>query len=180
MRIVTRLAKQSRGRVAGFSLLEVLIAIVVLSIGVLTVAGLQVFALRANQVSYQRSQAAVLAAEIIDRMRANRAAAAAGNYSLDPDEPPPAPEGACEEAACNGAAMAARDLSLWFQRLVDTLPGATAEIVCSDAPCTPASLHTVTVMWDEDRTGAEDTSCPPQDEFDAEVHLTCLVVSAQP
>lgn len=170
-----------RARHQGFTLLEVLIAVIVLSIGILGVAGLQVFALRANQVSYQRSQAVVLAADISDRMRVNRAAASAGLYRLDPDDPPPAPTAAaCVTASCSSAAMAARDLSVWYQRVTETLPGGTARIDCSDTPCTAESLYTVSVMWDEDRTGAEDTSCPAPDDFDSDMHLSCLTLSAQP
>jgi len=67
----------------GFSLLEVLITILVLSIGLLGFAGLQAQSLRTNNSASQGSAATALANEIINRMRANRASAAtpAGAYS---------------------------------------------------------------------------------------------------
>jgi type IV pilus assembly protein PilV len=165
----------------GFSLLEVLIAVIVLSIGILGVAGLQVFSLRANQVSYVRSQAAILASDISDRMRANRVAAANNNYALDPDAPPEVlEEDPCADVSCDGPAMAARDLALWFERVTTMLPGGTARIFCSDAPCLPASLHTISVMWDENRTDADDPSCPDPEDYDPDEHLACLTVSLQP
>lgn len=58
---------------AGFSLLEVLVALFVLSIGLLGLAALQTTGIRFNQQSYQRTQATLQAYEIIDRMRTNRA-----------------------------------------------------------------------------------------------------------
>lgn len=56
----------------GFSLLEVLVALVVLSIGLLGLAGLQTFAFNFNHQSYERTQATLFLYDIIDRMRANR------------------------------------------------------------------------------------------------------------
>lgn len=59
----------------GFSLLEVLVAVVVLSMGLLGLAGLQVLGLKFNHQSYERTQATLLTYDIIDRMRANPAGA---------------------------------------------------------------------------------------------------------
>ena len=61
---------------AGFSLLEVLVALFVLSIGLLGLAALQTTGVKFNQQSYQRTQATLQAYDIIDRMRANRAGGA--------------------------------------------------------------------------------------------------------
>ena len=65
----------------GFSLLEVLIAVVVLSIGLLGLASLQATSLRMNQEALMRSQEAHLAYDMIDRMRANRPGFIAGTYN---------------------------------------------------------------------------------------------------
>ena len=59
-------------RISGFTLLEVLVALVILSIGLLGLAGLQAASLRYNHSSYLRSQATLIAYDIVDRMRANR------------------------------------------------------------------------------------------------------------
>src|SRR6185295_1538044 len=72
------LARRSRG----FTMIEVLVSLVVLSIGLLGVAALQLTSLRSNHSSAMRSQATFLAYDIIDRMRANRAAAIAGKYDI--------------------------------------------------------------------------------------------------
>lgn len=79
----------------GATLIEVLVAMLVLSIGLLGLAGMQMTALKSNQSAYYRSQATVLAYDIIDRMRANRADALNGVYDIalqnqacDPDLSP--------------------------------------------------------------------------------------------
>lgn len=65
------LSLKSRRLQGGTSLLEVLIAVVILSIGLLGLAGLQVASLRVNQGALQRSQATTLAYDMLDRMRAD-------------------------------------------------------------------------------------------------------------
>ena len=72
---------------AGTSLLEVLIAVVVLSVGLLGLAGLQVAGLRVNQGAMQRSQATMLAYDVLDRMRSDRTAALAGKYDVGTTSP---------------------------------------------------------------------------------------------
>ncbi|HKE93394.1 MAG TPA: type IV pilus modification protein PilV [Povalibacter sp.] len=62
----------SRSRSRGFTLVEVLVTVVVISVGLLGVVALQVITLRNNHQSYLRSQATVLADDIVDRIRSNR------------------------------------------------------------------------------------------------------------
>ena len=69
---MTVLKRSLAHRSRGFTLVEVLVALVVLSIGLLGVAALQLTSLRSNHSSAMRSQATFLAYDIIDRMRANR------------------------------------------------------------------------------------------------------------
>jgi len=71
--------KQNKQR--GFTLLEVLITIVILSVGLLGVANLQMLGLNYNNNAYHRSQAVQLAYDIIERMRMNPDGVDAGNYS---------------------------------------------------------------------------------------------------
>lgn len=59
-------------KMSGVSLIEVLVALLVLSIGLLGFAALQGFSLQAGQHSYNRSQAVDLAYEVADYARANR------------------------------------------------------------------------------------------------------------
>jgi type IV pilus assembly protein PilV len=91
----------------GFNLLEVLIAIVVLAIGLLGLAGLQNFSLKATHQSYQRTQATVMIHEIIERMRANPSALA--TYAVPtPTDTVTGPD--CAVASCTPPALALHDL----------------------------------------------------------------------
>ena len=67
-----RSVKPEKYRSQGFTLIEVLIAIIVLSIGLLGLAGLQLTSLRNSNSAYTRSQAVILSYDIVDRIRANR------------------------------------------------------------------------------------------------------------
>ncbi len=80
--------KRWNQRQYGFSLLEVLIALLVLSIGLLGLAGLQTLGLKFNMQSYQRTQAALLAYDIVDRMRANPVEKNGPRYT-ESKRPPP-------------------------------------------------------------------------------------------
>ena len=180
----------------GFSLLEVLIAIVVLSIGLLGLAGLQFYTLRGNNQSYERSQAHLLAQEIADSMRVNRAAAATGAFNVEPGVVPAAVD--CQDLAadCTQAQTAAHELFRWHRRLRELLPGSSARIFCSTAVCGPGLMHTVIIYWDEYRKGLSPTDagatlCPPgpvaPDEaepstvrFDEDEHLSCVRVAFIP
>ena len=69
-------------RQAGFSLIEVLIAVLVLGVGLLGMAALQMSALKSNQLSLQRTQAVTMIYFMFDAMRANREDAINGIYDL--------------------------------------------------------------------------------------------------
>src|SRR5699024_7298926 len=71
------------GRMGGLTLIEVLVTMLVLSIGLLGLAGLQALMLYQHHSAYQRSQATILTYDIIDRMRTNRNAALNGDYDLN-------------------------------------------------------------------------------------------------
>jgi type IV pilus assembly protein PilV len=106
------MSKLTRAR--GFTLMELLVAIVVLAIGLLGLAGLQALGLRNNTSAYHRTQATILAYDMIDRMRANRARAIAGSYDVALNT---APSGNTDctgtGATCSAADMATFDLNQW-------------------------------------------------------------------
>jgi type IV pilus assembly protein PilV len=104
------------GAQRGATLVEVLVALLVLSIGLLGVAALQVSALQTNQGAHVRSQASVLAYDIADRMRANRAVALAGGYNVLYTVTP------------SGGALNELDLQNWKAALTNTLPTGQGEI----------------------------------------------------
>lgn len=78
-----RLSVRHGRKALGFTLLEVLVALLVLAFGFLAVAGIQLRALKTNFSSAQKSQATMLSYLILDAMRANRDQALAGDYNID-------------------------------------------------------------------------------------------------
>jgi type IV pilus assembly protein PilV len=140
-------------RSRGFSLMEILVTVIVMSIGLLGLAGLQLSSLKYNHSAYQRSQAAFMANDIIDRMRANRAIARAGNYDIAIGAVAPAAPGNCNGSVadtCTPADMATYDVSDWKQRLATIFPGGDGSIG-RVAGAGDQILATVIIQWDDSR-----------------------------
>ena len=131
-----------RGRSGGFSMVEVLVALVVLGVGMLGIASLYVVSLRSSGSAISRMQAVNLASDIADRIRANRTA-----YEAYEDE---AADNECVgiDVVCSPAEMAAHDLLLWQRQIEATLPGEPSGAVDVDATTTPRT-YTITVTWSE-------------------------------
>ncbi len=128
-------------RVAGFTLVEVLIALIILSVGMLGIAGLYVHSMQAGRTSLFRHHAVTLAGDVADRIRANpRAAAAYGLAGANNN---------CVNGGidCTPAQMAANDIDLWDQQAADTLPNGTVTVVFDNGVLPPT--YEITVAWDE-------------------------------
>ncbi len=94
----------------GFSLIEVLVALVVFSIGLLALSGLQFTALRGNHDAYVSTIASLQVMDAADRLRANPIGVAAGDYDLlDADTTDPG----CIDSGCSTAALALYDYWVW-------------------------------------------------------------------
>lgn len=159
--------------IQGFTLLEVLVALVILSLGLLGLAGLQLRSLQGSSDSFARSQAMILADSMADRMRANPIAVTEGSYRVAANNLPALPPYNCEdtfpagENTCTPTEFAALDTADWANDLqtASVLPAGTGSITCNDIdagdalPCSPNSVHTITLMWDEARTGVTGTGC---------------------
>lgn len=125
-------------RCQGLTLVEVLISLIVLSIGILGLTTLQTASLNFNAAASQRSQATALAYDMADRMRANRQAALGGEYDIAFQDPTPA----CAAPATAGT-VATQDISAWRMALACRLPLATGSIARNGTEVT------VTVQWDD-------------------------------
>ncbi len=141
----------------GFTLVEVLIALLIISVGLLGVATLQVRGQQINFVSYYRTQATFLADDIMDRMQVNFIEASAGNYVLSALSNCPNPgnlSNVCDTTACSRIALRNYDLTNWCFSLQNTLPMADAIITWNPAP---ANEYTIEICWanilDTDKTG---------------------------
>lgn len=119
----------------GVGLIEVLIAVLVLSFGMLGMAGLQMWSLKYNQAAMERGMAVVETHTIADAMRADRPAALRNEFDLDLDASPP-----------GGTTFALVSLRTWRQSLQGALgPTATGAVDCNGARCE------IRVRWNNTR-----------------------------
>jgi type IV pilus assembly protein PilV len=129
----------------GFTLVEVLVSLVVLSVGLLGMAKLVLVSSHSNDSAYMRSQATVLGYQLLDSMRANLTAASAGTYGTALGVMPAAPP-SCNGTNCTSDQLAQWDVYSWKQNLSTALPMGTGSVTTSAGNPLTA---TVTVQWDD-------------------------------
>ena len=125
----------------GFSLVEVLIALIIMSVGMLGIAGLYVQSMQAGRTSMFRHQAVTLAGDVADRIRANpRAGIAYAGFGFNHN---------CVGAGvdCDEAQMAANDILIWDQEALDSLPNGDVIVTFDDTVAPP--LYTIRIQWTE-------------------------------
>lgn len=122
----------------GVGLIEVLVTVLLLATSLLAIATLQTRSLQFNQSAYLRSQANILAYDIIDRMRVNRDEVK--NYSLGFGDDAPA-----------GGTLADTDMSGWLTQVQTVLPDSEAAIACADHTAGNIEVVkcTVSLRWTE-------------------------------
>ncbi len=130
----------------GFTIIEVLVAMVILSIGVLGLGVLQLTAVQNTQGGYMRSQATILAYDMIDSMRANIPAVAGGDYSITfAQATPVAVDCFGLVANCTTRQMAISDLNRWRNVLGNYLPSGSGQVSTVNVGIT--TQVTVAVTW---------------------------------
>jgi type IV pilus assembly protein PilV len=158
-------------RMAGFNLIEVMIAVVLLSLGLLGMALLQSTALRAGQSSSERTVATMLAYQLLDMVRTNRVQAASYNLITAADftaaiAAENGRSGFCGPAATPPTPQWQADRDAWVCAAVRALPNASGSVTVTGAvnavagpPAVPASPGqiTVTLSWIDDRTTVPQT-----------------------
>ncbi len=130
-----------RKHVEGFSLVEVLVALVIVSVGMLGVAGLYVHGMQAGRTAMFSHQAVTLAGDVADRIRANpRAGVAYAGVGANNN---------CVVGGvdCDETQMAANDIFIWQDQARNFLPNGTVTIVFNGG-VTPAEYQ-ITVGWTE-------------------------------
>lgn len=149
---------------AGFSLLEVLISLVILSVGLLGIAAMISTTLKANGSAYMRTQATGLAYNIIDRMRANMTATNNGQYDISmPGSASTASDpSACTTSTCDSTQLAAYDLDQWEYDAARLLPQGRGSITTNST--SGVSVVTIRVLWNDSRAhdSLQKTGAPTQ------------------
>lgn len=139
-------------RTGGFSLIEVLIALMILSVGTLGIAAMMAASLKSKNSAYSRTQANHLAYTILDRMRANRATAIQHGYDIALGATavhPPSGDCIGTAANCSPAEIADLDLTQWKDSLVGILPSGDGSIQTVDR--NQITEVTITIQWNDRR-----------------------------
>ncbi len=140
------------GRVGqvGFTMTEILVAVFVLSLGMLGLGALQVTATRSSQSSYYRTQATLMAVDMLERMRVNVLESRSGSYDIVFADASPGPELCVGPARnCSSIEISRFDLDEWLNRLAAELPQGDGQIVTTEDTSFVPSTYTVaiTVQW---------------------------------
>jgi len=151
---------------SGFTMIEVLVTLIILSIGLLGLAGLQASSMSNNHNAYLKSQSTLLANDMADRLRANIVGVRAGNYNNASGMP--GIEETCLDAGCAPDVMAAHDTHEWNTTLAQQLPAGQGTVTSDDA-----ATFVITVRWDGNRNRATGTDCDPADADD----LKCTILN---
>ena len=136
---------RSKKSQTGSSLIEMMIALLILAIGLLGQMALQMNSLRANQSSYSRSQAVFVANDIADRMRLNPAAVESGDYDAVDSTNIYADQG-CTASGCSVSEQAKQDMFEWTGDINTIFPDATATVTKNTA-ITDQDVFLVTIAW---------------------------------
>jgi len=142
------MSKQIHKLSAGFSMLEMLIALLILSIGLLGVATLQTRGQQFNQVGYLRTQATFLAYDIMERIRINPRRNNPNSYELSLRSGGVSYNSSCdgdEDKDCTPVQLQTSDLNNWLKLVSDTLPEGEAGIGTSIG--LTGNVYTITISW---------------------------------
>ncbi|MGH1542793.1 MAG: type IV pilus modification protein PilV [Arenicella sp.] len=158
---------------SGFTLIEVLITVFVLGVGLLGIAGLQATSLKLSHDSHLRSQASILAYDIIDKMRVNPNPVTpySGSFTGLNNA-----STAClnNVNTCNAEQLRNFDLQNWQNRLNNAFPGARATIVINNNVA-GQRVATVSIIWvDTDNEGGNDNQINAANAFRTFV-LTAII-----
>ena len=155
---------------SGATLVEVLVSVLILSLGMLSLSSMMAFAVQMPKLSGYRATAANIASSHVERMRANRDGFLAGDYatplSYDGSFAPLSPQ-PCAYPTCTVSSLALMDDAATKQWARSVLPAGGVLTKCDPLPCTSASMGNIWIMWQEPKTrGWLDPtfsdSCPPE------------------
>lgn len=163
----------------GITLLENLVALLVLSIGLLGLAGLQASTFKSSKDATFRAIATQQASDMVNRIRVNTAGAVSGGYNNIPSTPPDIGTVTfCDNTRCDADQLSNFDAWEWNTRNAALMPGGGGTVVGRPMTITAADpllrpiQFTITVRWDGNRSGATGETCDPADPAD----LNCVSV----
>jgi len=153
----------------GFTMLEAMIALLIFSVGLLGLAGMQAGALQNNKTADMRSIAIIAAHDMAERIRANQRGGTTHYWNITGLGTTPTD---CTTSTCNANQVADWDAYEWETSLSTQLPSGRG-FVSRTGSLQP---YTITVMWDEAHTGVTGTGC----SGDPNVDLKCYKMDFMP
>jgi type IV pilus assembly protein PilV len=176
---MSRLAIRLVRRQSGFTLVEVLVSALLLSIGLVGLAGLQAASLANNQSSFMRSQVTALAYDLADRMRSNIAGTNANSY---------VPTNAALTATCSSTVgcspqqLAQNDIAEWNAAITNYLPMGQGWVCLDSTPNDGSGVgnpacdgvgtqFTIKIWWDDNRDGAINLTLANMERFTVSYQL---------
>ncbi len=166
--------QQPRGAQGGFTLIEVMVALLILAIGVLGVGSMQVQTYQHLRTSQHYGNAAALAGDMADRMFANASEARNGSYVTSGIRSEASTS--CDGSACTTAQLAGYDVAEWLSEVSGldangkALPGSLPSPRGTVSRVNGTDSYIITVHWDEDLSGSTDTNCPAQSDKDLDCY----------
>lgn len=158
--------KQTSNNQAGFTLVEVMVALLILSVGLLGMAGLQMEGMNSNHDAMLRTIATQHAADMSERIRSSRGGFivtdAAGTESCNDN-------GNCPPRVQS-------DFDAWTTTIANTLPSGDGRVIALGNAAAGTNTIQITVRWDENGTGANQRNCPPISPLD----LQCVQIPVIP
>jgi type IV pilus assembly protein PilV len=155
MVIAMNIMKRSKG----ISLIEVLVTLVILSFGLLGLAGLQLYSLQTNNSALMRSQATFLVMDMFDRMRLNRKEALDGDYDFNANVNLTSGDD-FDATIPTGTSLAEEDVNTWANLVSNTLPDGKGSIDCTNPG---NSTCRVIVQWADTRGRYAGGKCATKD-----------------
>lgn len=153
----------------GISLIEVMMAVLIFSVGLIGLASLMVMATRSNHAAYLRTQVVFLANNMAARMSGNPVGVWSGNYNSTAYPVGAGSVGCSSGSACDAAALATHDQRLWSTQLQTFLPSPEATIACGGVgsagydPTSQLAMRPpyggtckMTIRWSEQGAGDKD------------------------
>jgi type IV pilus assembly protein PilV len=143
-----------RRQFQGATLIEVLVAVLVLSLGLLGMAAMQVRAIKGNHSAMQRTQAVMMSYYILDAMRVDRDNMKAGTYNTGSYVAPgEVITDECDAAAYTGANLPDNNRKHWLTALKASIGEASDTTTCGAIYCDASGACRIQVKWDDSRAG---------------------------
>lgn len=142
--------KNNKRMLGGFTLVEVLISVLILTSGMLVISVLQMKSLSFNQTAYFNNVANIIGYDMLDRIRSNPVIAVDGSgYRASTGSIPSTYPDNCVDADCTPEQLASYDVNQWKFIINEQLPDGDGTIVMTESR--EGRVYTITIFFDDSK-----------------------------